>query len=411
MNHPDAGNVLLTSLNVALSPEQKQKLETTPQDTWAAAVDLALQYRIGPLLQSQLTSLDIYQLLPTLSMERLQNAYRFTVGKNLRLNYELKIVLSAFAAAAIPVIVLKGAFLVQEVYSNIALRTVGDIDILVHEADLSHAVQVLRELGYKQMSTLPETPAIGHHLPRFIHNGNVAVVELHWQLLDDNPLSINTNELWEHSIPMVLVDTPAKALAPEDLLLHICCHAVYGHGLNQDMRFLIDITKIVEHYQSVFRWQTFAERAHSWRCSRGVYLALFLAQQLLGAACPAEVFDMLVPHNATRVPLEAFMEFYFTEDTRKLQGVSVSYAKILSNSDRLYWFRLLLGRIFLSREVIGLIYDKRAESPQIYVYYVVRIKDLIKRYFKRIYNFDPDLVVQAKLQQQLLQWVEIDDDP
>ncbi len=53
-----------------------------------------------------------------------------------------------FWTPQIKTIVLKGAMLAETVYPNIALRSMGDIDLLIHKDDLDRAAKRILELGY-----------------------------------------------------------------------------------------------------------------------------------------------------------------------------------------------------------------------------------------------------------------------
>ena len=83
-----------------------------------------------------------------------------------------------------PVIPLKGAFLAEAVYGDIALRPMADFDLLVKPPDLPRAVEILRQLGYE--SEQPFDPAAQRagfqDMPPMRRPGG-AVVELHWTLV------------------------------------------------------------------------------------------------------------------------------------------------------------------------------------------------------------------------------------
>ncbi|MCP4365035.1 MAG: nucleotidyltransferase family protein [Planctomycetes bacterium] len=82
-----------------------------------------------------------------------------------------------------PVILLKGAHLAQVVYSNIALRPMGDIDILVKKNDLPKAKELLLELGYTPIKEVDIATACAYsqHISPMIKQ-NAPPVELHWTL-------------------------------------------------------------------------------------------------------------------------------------------------------------------------------------------------------------------------------------
>ena len=69
--------------------------------------------------------------------------------KNLRLTGELLRLLDLFQQNAIPIAAFKGPVLAHSVYGHISLREFSDLDVIVHEADLSKAEDILIARGYQ----------------------------------------------------------------------------------------------------------------------------------------------------------------------------------------------------------------------------------------------------------------------
>lgn len=74
---------------------------------------------------------------------RLKKEYQWSLARNMILFDELGRVLEAFNEAGIDVIVLKGAALAQTIYPDIALRPMGDVDLLVKKEGLEKAENLL----------------------------------------------------------------------------------------------------------------------------------------------------------------------------------------------------------------------------------------------------------------------------
>jgi hypothetical protein len=77
-----------------------------------------------------------------------KTAYTSTAATNLYLRRELDRVAARLERADIPVIVLKGMALLDEVYGELGLRPMVDIDLLVPEPFFADAGALLQELGY-----------------------------------------------------------------------------------------------------------------------------------------------------------------------------------------------------------------------------------------------------------------------
>ena len=78
----------------------------------------------------------------------------------LRLRARTTEICRALTAENIEPMLLKGAALVELVYPNAALRSMADIDMLVHDDELSAAEDIVRSLGYTQ----PDDD-VGHGTP------------------------------------------------------------------------------------------------------------------------------------------------------------------------------------------------------------------------------------------------------
>jgi hypothetical protein len=98
----------------------------------------------------------------------------------------LRDILSAYAAAGVPALVLKGAALSHTVYPEPGLRPMSDLDILVREEDLWRAQSLLAGLGFD--APLPVGPELAHrHLAIAARQveGLSVLVEIHHKLLSD----------------------------------------------------------------------------------------------------------------------------------------------------------------------------------------------------------------------------------
>ncbi len=92
-------------------------------------------------------------------------------------------VMDALAAAEIRSSALKGPALSETLYADPGRRISSDIDLLVHPDQLSEAVTVVRELGYRP----PADPVAEDGLPLLhfvlVHEqGELPPIELHWRI-------------------------------------------------------------------------------------------------------------------------------------------------------------------------------------------------------------------------------------
>ncbi len=289
-----AGGDLLALLSAAEPRAQVSPLAL--DDTrWNAVVRESIRHGVAPLVHARLNEAAPHVSVPERARHELKAAYLRTGLENLRLFARLGAALRSLAAEGIDAIVLKGAFLAELVYGNPALRSMGDADVLVRRGDLDRVTRLLRDQGWRQSSG--DAQIAGHQLPTFVLDR--ALLEIHWAIEDDgSPFDIDTDGLWRRASKVRVAGVPALALAPEDLLLHLCVHASYSHGWLQfsgGLRPLCDIALTVRHYAGRFDWEAFVYRADTWRVRNCVWLTLVLTRELLRAAIPGEVFDLLAP--------------------------------------------------------------------------------------------------------------------
>jgi hypothetical protein len=264
---------------------------------WCDLARSAVAHGVAPLVHALLQP-NPPGLQAEEAMQLLKAQHVRTRLANLRLRAHLADVLHALHARRMPAIVLKGAYLCEHVYAEPSLRPMGDADLLVRRGDLAPATHALRELGWTGPEPADAVPRPGaHQLPVFERGG--AAIEMHWSIEDDGaPFRIDEDGLWSRAVDVRVAGAPAKALAPEDLLLHLCLHTAYGHGWLQfdgGLRPICDIAFTVRTFAPRIDWGELVRRATAWGVQPCAWLALGLAQELLAAPVPQDVLAGLAP--------------------------------------------------------------------------------------------------------------------
>jgi hypothetical protein len=328
-----------------------------------------------------------------------------------RLYEELQVLLPALHEAEIPVLILKGAYLAANVYRNIALRPMSDIDLLVPASMAREAWRVLKELGYRLIYPATETliPSFGKD---FIcqKQGNFAPVEVHWTIgLAEETEPMDGDELWKNARAVRLAGTEAgtATLSLEDFLLHLCLHASYQHEFDFGLRALCDIAVFIERFESEIDWPVLRARVlhHRWR--RGVCLVLYLASIRTGAAVPVDVLTALEPADWSAEVIEHAERQLFDAGigTTAMTANTIGFFK----SDRLGGQAAVLWRrLFPGREEMAYMYPIPAGSWVLYGYYLIRIKDLWVRHgvtVRRWWRGDRALTETVRRRDALREWL------
>ncbi len=339
---------------------------------------------VAPLLYHRLRAQGVDARLPQEMIRPYKDSYLGTAARNLQGYRDLRDLASSFQAADIPVIVLKGAFLTEVVYRNPGMRPMADMDLLVPRQHLETAARLLTAGGFHADHPLPTDIIVQavHHLPISAKSRAARAVEIHWSLTPPHhPYSVEVGEFWQRAIPATLAELPLHALAPEDLLLHLCMHLAYMHEFACGLRPFCDVAATLDHYGDQLDWTAIVERAIRWRWRRGVYLTLYLAAEWLGAAVPASALLALRPADFQPALCQAAREQVFTEvTTTQAEAPSTSFTALWQPGRIGDKARILCGRLFPARALLARRYGVCPGTPAFYACYGRLWFDLISHY-------------------------------
>jgi len=250
---------------------------------WTRLLQLARAHGLIPLLQSHAASGAVPW--PADARADLDARARGIAHYNLQLTAELLALLRLCADQAIPVVPLKGPVLAQQIYASVALRRLGDLDLLVREADLVRCIRLLEERGYQ---LAPGSPSAADDFDRR-NSHHVAVVdprrritiELHRCLL--RPRARGRWDL-EMIAPRLerrqFMGSPVSVLPPEDLLVYLCEHGA-EHAWGR-LEWLVAVAELLRTGQ-LRDWARVTRWADQLGTTRRVRAALLLADTLFGA--------------------------------------------------------------------------------------------------------------------------------
>ena len=204
-------------------------------------------HSLANLLYARFQQMGLQVLVPPDAVGFLRENYLANAARNLLLLTHAAEVLAALRAEGIAVIGLKGLYLLENVYKDIGVRAMNDLDILVRHEDIPHTIETLQRLSYMP-STFFDGSApnqdVKHVPPMSLADGTT--IEAHWSLLEeDEPFAIDSRGLWQRARPARFAETDASALSVDDLILHLCIHAVYQHYLKIGLRGMLGIALVL----------------------------------------------------------------------------------------------------------------------------------------------------------------------
>ena len=399
-------DLLLHCLRTAPDEAGDGALDTLSPFDWEGLIEASARYGVAPLLYHRLRTRCLGTPVPASVVARLRHLYLHSAGRNVRLYHEFGKALRLLRHARIPVIVLKGAYLAERVYGNIALRPMGDLDILVHKDDLVRVEESLLGIGYApaecHRKAAESNCEFVYGLP---HEG--LSVEVHWNFLPSvYRFTIDTDELWERSRQAVIAGVEVSVLCPEDLLLHLCLHTSAKHLFAMGLKSLCDIVETIRHCGKAIDWKKLHSLSEQWGETHCVYLTFRLARELLGAAVPDDLMNAITPGDFDERFMVLAQKRIFAYEQWMSDGLSLSpnVAGLWGSTGLLDKGALFLRRACPRREEVARMYPAPEDSMQIYFYYLVRMKDLLLRHGRQMWRLmrgDEELQAVARRENDL----------
>ncbi len=231
---------------------------------WDLVAKIAHAQWLAPLIYSVIRE---EGLLPAMLEEEFRAFYIENGLHNARQFDHVGKLITAFAGAGIPLLVLKGAALAETVYGNIALRRMIDVDILVHRNNVEKSLKLLAGLDYATVD--PEThPGMITQYENEVmlvrSQGFKMPLELHWSLLD-SPHYQNKVEMdwfWQTAERARIGNSQGLVLGLEALIIHLCSHLMLHHQ-GRGLMWLHDIAELLGQNQEAINWDALLTKAQT----------------------------------------------------------------------------------------------------------------------------------------------------
>lgn len=268
--------------------ERIEQLAREPLD-WADLVRRAWWHRIRPLTYRHLRG----QPAGTVPGEALAELAQFVEElreRNERLARGLRDVTGLLEASSLRALVFKGPTLAMDAYGDLVLRECGDLDLMVHRADLPRAIERLKEAGYRSM--------LGELEMKRVQQIGASEFQRHGVTLDVHTrlapwwlsYSIDFDRWWDAGSPLEPDGACVRKLSAEDTIIVLAIHGT-KHWWER-LRWICDIAECINRGH-VTDWDHLAGEAARIGCGRTVSLALWLASDVLSARVPEPVRGQL----------------------------------------------------------------------------------------------------------------------
>ena len=175
--------------------------------------------RLLPLVYRNLNALgydDAY-------MGRMKGIYRRTWAENQKNFQHIPGLVTAFRAAGIPLLLLKGSALLLLCYRDFGLRAMGDFDLAVPAPRILEAVRLLEKKHWRACLEYPKLQIELHHAVHF-QSLRQEDLDLHWHILVHRCEDAYDRPFWEGARPLEYKGEILLSPQPADHLLHACLH-------------------------------------------------------------------------------------------------------------------------------------------------------------------------------------------
>jgi len=260
-------------------------------------LELAEEHGVLGQLAARLGKLDRDSILRETQRALLdgQRAQNFVT---LRMTAELFRVLDQFASVGIGALVVKGPVLAVRAYGDPAMRSYGDLDLLVHPRDIRRATELMMAAGYHAAVPLAAIEAgkiPGQYL--FSRADSKLLVELHNDFtLRYFPRRLPLERWFERQAYVQLDSREVPALSVEDELVLICVHG--AKHLWERLMWIADVAALVSR-QANLDWERAAFSAKEVGAGRMLRVGLGLSAALLKLRLPDYVLEKVKSDKVT----------------------------------------------------------------------------------------------------------------
>ena len=232
--------------------------------------------------------------IPESILEHAKEAYYNNSLNNMLLCEECKKVLKIFSSEKISAMILKGIYLAENIYKNIALRPIADMDILIKREDLPKTNEILRSLGYIVPSNYADFLLKKETTPinSLVYNkpGVYFFLHLHWHIINltwplDSVIGmIDMDRIWSSAEPTMIDGVECLSLSPHHLLIYLAHHG-FSHCFNR-LILASDIFEFLRCNQDTLDWDLVIKEAERLNLSLVLYYSLCFSSYQLRSKIP-----------------------------------------------------------------------------------------------------------------------------
>jgi hypothetical protein len=358
-------------------------------EDWENIFSLASRHGILPLLYKTLRQLDTSLKLSVTSSEsyfpnlltNLKTRYMNISQQNMLMSAELIRIMKLFKENKIPALAFKGPTLAQMAYNDITLRQYSDLDILIYKKDIKNIFFVMASAGYntvlpKQLLNDPSCMDIMTDF-LFINKQNKIIVEIHWQLMEENfQMNIKTEQLINMKTDVSINNSLVRTIHPEIMIVYLAMHGA-KHGWER-LGWLCDIDYLIRTNEKKINWDTALKLAKDTGSFNALLSTLYASKELFSTPIPDTISYYL---NNTKISVLGNLTIKMTSELMHKDGIKrklllQDYRYMIIDKRLPQWYYNLKSLFTLSYLDCA---DIRLPRLLKFLYYPLRIKRLIQK--------------------------------
>jgi hypothetical protein len=265
----EASNAHSKEWRFVIATLSNRSYQWAPNLDWMRLRHIARREGVTGILYKLLRQRDI----PESVLESLKNDYQSIAAQNIINLSALEKLEDALSGENIRVMALKGASLLNNVYNDIGMRPMGDIDLMVRPAEQERFVSISKKLGYR----------VDSPLSHFLRKDRI-IIDLHIHALNTDRIT-NRKELfpggmgpvWANSIPWAEGYQWLRRPDDTDNILLLSQHFM-KHSFSR-LIWLMDIFRLIENSNSRHRIDL-SNRADYLQQKRSLSYTLYLMDRI-----------------------------------------------------------------------------------------------------------------------------------
>jgi len=245
-------------------------------------IDLAVKEGMAGFLYRSLLKAGLLETFNPHHKQRLYTTYYLTIRHNLKLIHALNEIIKPLMQKQVQVILMQGISLLHQVYRDIGLRPMNDMDIWVLPNQYTDLVDCLLSLDFEKNKIYDDTYSKGE-----------VVLDIHTHILGgdriqsrDLLIDLNQEEIFQDARPINIENTAALCLNPSDQFLYLSWHAI-KHNLER-LIWLADIKSLVAEWDPS-GWKALVTRAEQLGQQTTLLYMLYILTHIFKLKLPAEI--------------------------------------------------------------------------------------------------------------------------